>query len=158
MSVCLVGMQQNRIDFSGRWELDFRRSVGLSDSFDEVQSHVVNVTQTADSMLVRVEETTDDGKTVKLSPIVFRFDSTSVYQNDTLQGIQRWIRSTWATTGQKLIVSNRALRVVGSDTFQYSQIDVWQFSNTKTLMVITTQTFEHNDSTHVELRYYRRVP
>ncbi|MBI3766413.1 MAG: hypothetical protein HY277_07925 [Ignavibacteriales bacterium] len=134
-----------------------KSSKDLPESFKSLQSYVLSVNQTIDSMVMQ-PEMTGAGQKFKLPPTIYKFDGSEVYREDKERGSQRWIKSGWTTTGQKLIVTNRVIQKQGISEHHYTQTDVWQFGKKNTLMILVTQKFEKNDSTHTERRYYHRVP
>ena len=157
ISILFLGLQEHRADFSGKWKLDKMASKDLPASFKSVDSFILRLTQSADSMVMSPEMTGADQK-FELPPTIYKFDGTEVYREDKERGSQRWIQANWTSTGQKLIVTNRVIQKQGNSEQHYVQTDVWQFGKKGTLLILITQKFEKNDSTHTERRYYRRVP
>ena len=156
VSTCLSGFQNHRTDFSGRWKLDMKKSKDLPTSFKSVESYTINVTQSLASMVLHTEMV-GGGQTVNLPPTIYKFDSSEVYREDTLRGSKRWIRSAWTTTGFKLIVTSKVVLSQKGNEQHYVQTDVWQFGKKNTLLLLVTQEFEKNDSTHSEQRVFHRV-
>lgn len=143
-------------DFSGTWRMDFKRSSGLPSSFDKLGWYTLTVEQSSDSMRV-VAQFEGGGQKVALPPTIYRFDSSEVYREDTLRGTKRWIRCEWESTGRKLIVTNRVIERRPHGEQHFTETDVWQFGKKNMLLILVTQKFEGNDSTHVERRYFHRM-
>ncbi len=148
--------QNHHADFSGKWKLNLKKSKDLSESFRAVTSYTMEVAQTTDSMVVG-REMTGEGQTVNFPPTVYKFDNSEVYREDTLRGSKRWIRSSWTTTGEKLIVTNRVALKQRAGEQRYTETDVWEFGKKNTLLLLVTQKYEKNDSTHSEQRVFNRV-
>lgn len=157
IGLCMMGLQEQRADFSGKWKLDKKSSKDLPESFKSVDSYILSVTEATDSMVMQ-PTMTGAGQTFKLPPTIYRFDESEVYREDKERGSQRWIKANWTSTRQKLIVTNRVIQKQGNNEQHYTQTDVWQFGKKNTLLILITQKFEKNDSMHTERRYYHRMP
>ncbi|MBI1803265.1 MAG: hypothetical protein HY033_04255 [Ignavibacteriae bacterium] len=158
VSVSVLGFQQHsqRLDMSGLWKLDMKRSDNLPKSFEKVESFVMNIEQSKDSMVIS-RTMVGAGQTQTFPPTMYKFDGTEVYYNDTLRGSERWTKAMWATTEQKLIVTSRVIQRAGPKEVRYTETDVWQKGKRNMLLILVTQKYEGNDSTRTERRYYRHV-
>jgi len=159
LGLSLVIGQEKRAHFSGTWKLDKRTSTDLPESFKHVDAYLLHVGQGPDSMSV-VAEMSGDGQNVTLPVTLYEFDGHEVYREDTLRASKRWIKASWTSTGEKLIVTNRVVQKVGSpQENRYEQTDVWQFSKKRnTLLIFITQKFEDpSKPSHTERRYFHRV-
>jgi hypothetical protein len=156
LSIGFTGFQNHRSDFSGKWKLDMKKSKDLPASFKSVDSYKIDITQLPDSMVLHTEMV-GAGQTVNFPPTVYKFDSSEVFREDTLRGSKRWIRSAWTTTAYKLIVTSKVVQNQKGKEQRYTQTDVWQFGKRNTLLLLITQKFEKNDSTHSEQRVFHRV-
>lgn len=162
----LVGIGQSqqtdierRTDFSGRWELNAHRSVGISQNMVNVRSFVMDVNESYDSMIVQTSESSISGQVVRYPAEIYRFDGSEFHQNDSLRATGRWIKAEWATTRQKMVATEH-VEIQPPDakaSSSYTETDVWQFTNEQTLMIIVTQKFL-DGSVHNERRYFHRVP
>ncbi len=150
-----TGFQHKHTDFAGTWKLDVKKSKGLPKSFAHIDSFSMDVNQTADSM-VTVTSFAGDGVSMKLPPTTIKFDGTEIFREDTTRGSKRWIKASWTTTGEKLIVDNRVEQRRGPSTQKYTETDVWEFGKRGMLMILVTQKFEGGDSTHTEQRYFSK--
>ena len=150
-----TGFQHTHADFNGTWKMNVKTSKGLPKSFSHIDSFSMDVNQTADSM-VTVTSFTGSGVSMKLPPTTIKFDGTEIYREDTARGSKRWIKASWTTTGEKLIVDNRVEQHRGTSTQKYTETDVWEFGKRGMLMILVTQKFEGSDSTHTEQRYFSK--
>ena len=152
----LVGFQSSvdRINFSGKWKLDTKKSANLPASFQHVDAYVMEVRQTADSIIVNVS-LSGDGQDVKLPVTVYACSGTEIYREDTLRGSKRWSKGVWTTTGKKFIIDNRVEQKRGEQ--KYTQRDIWQLNDQNTLQISVTQQFDMHDSTRSERRVFHRV-
>ena len=152
----LTGFQSRHADFSGTWALNLKQSKNLRGSFSRVKSFRMNIVQGSDSMVVntRMEGA---GQQIDFPPTVYRFDGSEAFREDTLRGSKHWTTSTWATTGQKLVINDRVVHRQETKEQHYTQTEVWQFGRKNTLMILITQKFADGDSTHTEQRYYQRA-
>ncbi len=157
LALVFVGFQSPKVDFTGKWKLDFKRSKNLPESFRNVDSYVLDIDQSSDSMTVHATMH-GMGQAVDFPPSVYRFDTTEVFREDTLRGSKRWTKASWTTIGQKLIVTSRVEQhQPGKPVQKYIETDVWQYGMKRALLVTVTQTFEGSDSTHSEQRAYTRM-
>jgi len=156
VALFLTAFQMKVADFSGKWKLDLKKSKNLPASFKSVDSYTMELSQTPDSM---VEERVmkGAGQVVDFPPTVYKFDGAEVFREDTLRGSKRWIRSSWTTTGQKLIVTSRIGLRQRSGEQRLTETDVWQLGKSRTLLLLVTQKFEGTDSTHSEERVFHRM-
>jgi len=156
--VNIVGFRQapRQLDLSGSWKLDIKHSDNLPKSFAMVESFIMHIRQSKDSMLLSTTMT-GAGQTQTFPPTIYKFDGSEVYRNDTARGSERWIKATWATTGQKFIITQRVVQRSGAKEVRYSETDVWQKGKKNMLLVLVTQKYEGSDSTRTERRYYKRV-
>ncbi len=97
------------------------------------------------------------GQVVDLPPTIYRFDGSEVYREDSLRGSKRWIKSTWTTNGQKLIVTSRVSLRQRAGEQRYTETEVWEYGKRNSLLVLITQKFENDDSTHSEERIFTRM-
>jgi hypothetical protein len=152
----LSAFQIHHADFSGRWRLDVKKSKDLPPSFKSVESYTMEITQSPDSMTEQ-RQMKGAGQVVDFPPTVYKFDGSEVYREDTTRGSKRWIKSSWTTTGQKLIVTSNVVLHQRSGEQRFTQTDVWQFGKKNALLLLVTQKFEKNDSTHSEERVFYRM-
>ena len=153
--VVLFGFGERHADFSGKWSMNLRKSKNLPPSFKNVKSYSMDVEQAGDSVVVAIVFE-GGGQRVELPPTIYAFDGKERYREDTVRLSQRWITSSWTTTGQKLIVTSRVIQRQGGER-RYRQTDIWELTNRNTLRVHVTQEFEGNDSTFSEQRLFHRL-
>ncbi len=151
-----LGFQSNHADFSGNWKLDKKKSSHLPSSFDGVDSYVMNIRQTTDSMITTVDMV-GSGQHVTFPLTAYTFSGNEVFREDTLRGSKRWSKSTWETTGRKFIVESRVKLKKGSGEQEYSERAVWQLKDSKTIQLSITQHYVQGDSTHSDRRIFHRV-
>ena len=156
IGLCITAFQNRRADFSGEWKLDLKKSKDLPASFKSVDSYTMGITQSVDSMIER-REMKGAGQTVSFPPTIYKFDGSEVYREDSLRGSKRWIKSSWTTTGQKMIVTSKVVLHQRTGEQRFVETDVWQFGKRNTLLLLMTQKFEPNDSTHSEQRIFHRM-
>ena len=150
------GFQSKRSDFSGSWKLDLEKSVDLPATFKSVEAYSMDVRQTADSMFI-VVGMTGGGQTMKFPPTKYTFDTSEVYREDTLRGSKRWSKCAWESTGKKMIVTNRVMQKKASGELVYTEKNVWQLNDLKTMQITVTQSFAQSDSVHSERRIFHLV-
>lgn len=155
LAALTFGAPSKHADFSGVWKLDMKKSMNLPKTFASVEAYALEITQAADSMTA-VAHMAGNGQKVTFPVAVYRFDGSEVYREDMERQIRRWIRSSWQTTGKKLIVNSRVEQQFGPKLVKYTQRDVWQMLDARTLQISVTQTFEGKDSTHSERRIFKR--
>jgi hypothetical protein len=97
------------------------------------------------------------GQKVVLPPSVYVFDGQERYREDTARGSKRWTKSTWTTTGLKLIMNSRVIQSRGGKETRYAETDTWELTNSSTLRLHVDQKFEGKDSTNSEIRIFRRM-
>ncbi len=155
--VVVMGFQSETADFSGKWKLDFQKSRDLPESFRNVDSYVLDISQAGDSMTVNTT-VRGDGQTISFPTTTYKFNGEEVVREDTLRGSKRWIKASWTTTGQKLIVTSRVeqRRQDGANQ-KYTETDVWQYGMKHSLLIISTRTYDGSDSTQSERRVYTRM-
>lgn len=156
LSLCFVGFQSGRSDFSGDWKLDLKKSTHLPGSFQSVDSYVMHIQQTKDSMITSVDMV-GSGQHVTFPLVAYGFDGKEIFREDTLRGSKRWSKSTWATTGRKLVIESRVEQKRKDILLEYTQRDVWQLNDSKTIQLSVTQHYPKGDSTRSEKRIFRRV-
>lgn len=156
IAVCSMGFQSGRTDFSGNWKLDKKKSTHLPGSFAGVDSYIMNVRQINDSMITTVNMT-GNGQNVTFPLTSYSFNGKEAFREDTLRGSKRWSKSTWMTTGKKLIIDSRVRLKKGPKEEEYTQRDVWQLNDSKTMQLSVTLHYAQGDSTHSEKRIFRRV-
>jgi hypothetical protein len=156
IAVCFLGFQSERSDFSGNWKLDKKKSSHLPESFTSVDSYVMNVRQTNDSMVTTVNMS-GNGQHVTFPLTAYTFVGKEVFREDTLRGSKRWSKSTWETTGRKFIVESRVQLKKAKGDQEYTERAVWQLNDRKTMQLSITQHYVQGDSTHSERRIFRRV-
>ncbi|HZY09775.1 MAG TPA: hypothetical protein VFF29_01355 [Bacteroidota bacterium] len=156
LSATILGFQKQTGKFSGYWKMDLKKSTNLPESFKRVESYVMEVKQSSDSMVV-VTEVKGSGQRVKLPSTVYKFDGKEIYSGDTLQGFQRWTKCDWISKEQKLVVIALVVQRIGPYERRYSQKDVWQIVGKDRLDVSMIMKFENPDSTQREKRVYHRL-
>lgn len=155
LALLTFGSPSAKSNFSGTWTLDKKRSSNLPASFASVQSYALEIVQSADSMTA-VAHMEGSGQKVTFPVAVYRFSGSEVFREDLERHIRRWVTSSWQTTGKKLIVNSRVQQQLGPRESRYTQRDVWQMLDARTLQISITQTFEGSDSTHSERRIFKR--
>jgi hypothetical protein len=156
LSLSMLGMMQRRADFGGTWKMAIVKSKNLPPSFKNVKVYQMNIQQTPDSMTVIVGFE-GMGQKVVLPPSVYVFDGNERYREDTARGSKRWTKSTWTTTGQKLIMTSRVIQSRPGRESRYTETDTWELTGSSTLRLHVDQKFEGKDSTNSEIRVFRRV-
>ena len=156
LSIGLAAFQFHHADFSGRWKLDLKKSKDLPPSFKSIESYTMEITQSPDSM-TELRQMKGAGQVVDFPPTVYKFNGSEVFREDTTRGSKRWIKSSWTTTGQKLIITSKVELRQRTGEQRYTQTDVWQFGKKRALLLLMTQKFEKNDSTHSEERVFYRI-
>ena len=149
-SVCLLWQMRSIIMLSGD---DFAFGFKIC-SLQQRGSH--HLSQTADSMVV-VVGLSGSGQSVKFPPTMYAFDTSEVYREDTLRGSKRWSKCAWETTGKKMIVTSKVRQTKTSGELVYTQKDVWQLNDLKTMQIVITQSFAQGDSVHSERRIFHLV-
>jgi hypothetical protein len=144
-----------RSNFSGTWNLDKKHSTNLPASFASVESYLLDIAQAPDSMTA-VARMAGSGQKVTFPVAVYRFNGSEVFREDMERHIRRWVTCSWQTTGKKLVVNSRVEQQIGPIPTRYTQRDVWQMLDARTLQISITQTFEGKDSTHSERRVFKR--
>jgi hypothetical protein len=156
VSFSMLAMTQHRADFGGTWKMAIAKSKNLPPSFKNLKSYSMNIQQTPDSMTVIVGFE-GMGQKVVLPPSVYVFDGQERYREDTARGSKRWTKSTWTTTGLKLIMNSRVIQSRGGKETRYAETDTWELTNSSTLRLHVDQKFEGKDSTNSEIRIFRRM-
>ena len=152
----LVGFGGNRSDFSGKWKLEKKLSKNLPPEFKMVNDFSLTVAQSADSMVTTTSFAGMGGANT-LPPTIVKFDGSEVYREDTARGTKKWISASWATTGQKLIVTSRVELHGAKGDVKYVETDSWQFGKRNMLLIIQTKKYETEDKTVSDERYFRRA-
>jgi hypothetical protein len=155
-SVSMLAMMQHRAEFGGIWKMDIVKSKNLPPSFKSVKSYSMNIQQNSDSMTM-VVGFEGMGQKVVLPPSVYVFDGKERYREDTARGSKRWTKSTWTTTGQKLILASRVIQSRAGRESRYTETDTWELTGSSTLRLHVDQKFEGKDSTNSEIRIFRRM-
>ena len=145
-----------RVDFSGTWILDLKKSTQLPESFKYVESYSMEVKQTKDS-LITTARLKGNGQDVKFPLTAYALNGSEVFREDTLRKSKRWFTASWTTTGKKFIVDSRVEQKGAKQNEQYTQHDVWELINNKTLQISVTQKFPKGKETHSERRVFHRV-
>ena len=105
--------QHNRGNFAGLWELDLKKSANLPPSFTSVDSYVLDIRQSGDSLTV-IAEMKGNGQTVPFPPYVYVLDGKEAYRRDSLRGSERWSSARWAAGGRSVVMDTRvSLQVPG---------------------------------------------
>ena len=159
IGLSLLGMQSDstkHADLSGTWVMNIQKSKNLPPSFKNLKSYRMRVEDSGDSMTVYVQFE-GMGQKVVLPPSVYVFDGNERYREDTARGSKRWTKSTWTTTGQKLIMTSRVIQSRPGRESRYTETDTWELTGSSTLRLHVDQKFEGKDSTNSEIRVFRRV-
>ena len=154
--VSALAMMQHRAEFGGTWRMAIVKSKNLPPSFRSVKTYSMNIQQAPDSMTVTVAFE-GMGQQVVLPPSVYVFDGKERYREDTARGSKRWTKSTWTTTGQKLIMTSRVIQSRPGRESRYTETDTWELTGSSTLRLHVEQKFEGKDSTNSEIRVFRRM-
>ena len=154
--LCL-GFQTSRTNFTGKWELDFKKSKGLPPStFKGVEQYVMEIQESHDSMTVYVE-LKGSGQDVKYPSSVYTFSGKEILREDTPRGSKRWSKTKWIERGKKFVVTSRIEQTVMQRSQRYRQTDSWEIRSDGILEITIKQKFEPRDSTSVQHRYFHRM-
>lgn len=157
LSFFLFGLHPGKhTDFSGKWNMDLKKSVNLPKSFTHVESYVMEVRQTADSIVTTVQ-LTGGGQVVNFPLTSYALNGSEVYRADEMRKSKRWITCSWGSSGKEFIVHNRVEQDTGIAAQRYTQRDVWKLSDHNTLQVNMVQTTPKGTERSRELRIFHRV-
>ena len=158
VAVALFGFLQHpdKANFAGRWNLDLKESKNLPRSFAQVESYVLDVRQTKDSLVV-VIELTGGGQSVKFPVTNYLFDSSESFREDTLRHSKRWTRSSWSADGQQLTVTSRVEQGMGEKKTEYTERDGWKMNDPDKFTIDVFQKYNIQDSTRTEQRIFHRA-
>jgi hypothetical protein len=149
-------VQGKRADFEGKWALDLKKSVNLPPQFSKVESYVIDIDQSGDSMTV-LATMKGDGQTVPFPPFVYVVNGKETYRKDSLRGSERWMTAKWGKDGKSVVMDTRVrMQVPGKPPMEFSQHDEWLYGDTATINVAITQKMSGNDSTRSEKRIFRK--
>ncbi len=146
----------HRTDFSGKWQLDLKKSKNLPDAFQHVDKYVMTVTQNPDSLVASVKME-GNRQSTSLPPLVCVFGKKEDFTEDTLRLAKHWISSEWTSTGTKLIVHKKNVLKISGVEERSTETDVWQLKNRSTLVLLVTMKYEKDGSTRSEQRIFHRV-
>jgi len=153
----LMFSQSGKLDVSGKWELDLKKSINLPASFARVESYTFAVRQLRDTLMVNAG-LTGSGQTVEFPPFTFVLDGKEIYRQDTLRASERWSTGQWSKAGDSVLIDTRILLTpAGRPLVRITQRDIWRLIDGKTLEISTTQKFPGLDSVRNERRIYRKA-
>lgn len=156
IAIVTLGAQPNRSNFGGKWALDLKKSANLPSSFKSVDSYLIEVQQTPDS-LISVATMSGAGQKVSFPQFSIAFDGSETFREDVQRNTKRWSKVQWQTTEKKMIVLTRVLQKRGEKDISYTQRDVWQLLDRNTIEQSITLSYTKPDSTHSERRIFRRI-
>src|SRR5258707_12118999 len=146
LSLFLTGFQLGKhADFSGSWQLDLSQSTNLPPSFKSVDSYIMTVEQTKDSMKFMVSMK-GSGQDVKFPLTSYALNGKETFREDALRQSKRWSKVSWAAAGKRFIVKSRVEQ--GCDSRMYNQVENWEFKEKDTLQISVTQKFSSGKEPH----------
>lgn len=152
----LVSFQGKRADFEGKWALDLKKSVNLPPQFATVESYVIDIDQSGDSMTV-VAVMKGSGQSVPFPPFIYVVDGKETYRRDTLRGSERWMTAKWGKDGKSVTMDTRVrMSVAGKPPMEFSQHDEWKHGDASTIDVAITQKMSGVDTSRTERRIFRK--
>lgn len=157
-SVGFAGPNPKRV-FEGKWKLDPARSKNLQSSFKGVESYVMDIRQTADSLLLFVDMQ-GAGQHVNFPVAAYELNGRETFRSDTLRGSKRWSTCKLSSNGKSLTITSKAEQMGMDQRFQkFRQTDSWKLVDVNTLQIDITQVYTKPDaSTRKERRIFRRLP
>lgn len=149
--------QHSRGNFGGRWELDLKKSSNLPPSFATVDSYVIDIRQSGDSLTV-LAEMKGSGQTVPFPPFIYVVDGKETYRRDSLRGSDRWSSARWTAGGSGVAMDSRvSLKAAGRPPMEFTQHDEWKLgAGGSTLDISITQKMKGSDSVRTEHRVFRK--
>ena len=149
--------QHSRGNFGGTWVLDLKKSANLPPSFASVESYVIDIKQSGDSLTV-VAEMKGNGQTVPFPPFIYVMDGKETYRKDSIRMSERWMSANWGPEGKSVVMDTRALiKQAGKPAVEFSQHDEWKKVGDSTLDIAITQKTKGTDSVRTERRIYRKI-
>src|SRR5258708_4053789 len=103
-SVMLLGLSRPRVDFSGEWRLDLKKSTHVPPSYATLRSYALRVRQMQDSIQFAVFEILRSGQEVTTKPTSCRLDGKERMIRDSLPGLNIWIAAKWTNSGKALLL------------------------------------------------------
>lgn len=153
----LLAFQAKRADFGGNWQLDMEKSVNLPPTFEGVESYVLDIAQSGDSLTV-VATMKGKGRTVPFPPYVYVADGRETHRLDSLRGSERWMTARWGRDGASLELDTRVtMKQAGRPALEFTQRDVWKLAPGGTIDVGITQRMKDTDSVRTERRIFRKL-
>jgi hypothetical protein len=157
LSFFLFGLHPGKhTDFSGTWKLDLDKSVHLPASFKYVETYLLEIRQTADSIVTTVHMT-GGGQVVTFPLTSYALNGSEVYRADEMRRSKRWITCSWGSAGKEFIVNSRVEQDTGAVAKKYTQKDVWKLSDPNTLQMSMVQSARKGAARDRELRIFHRV-
>lgn len=149
--------QHSRGNFGGTWVLDLKKSANLPPSFASVESYVIDIKQSGDSLTV-VAEMKGNGQTVPFPPFIYVLDGKETYRRDSLRGSERWSSARWIPGGSGVAMESRvSLKSAGRPAMEFTQHDDWKLAGGgSTLDIAITQKMKGTDSVRTEHRVFRK--
>jgi hypothetical protein len=148
--------QGKHAEFKGTWALDLKKSVNLPPQFATVESYVIDIAQSGDSMTV-VATMKGNGQTVPFPPFVYVVNGKETYRKDTLRGSERWMTAKWGKDGKSVMMDTKVkMSAPGKPPMEFSQHDEWKYGDATTINVAITQKMSGVDSTRTEQRIFRK--
>lgn len=157
-AVVVFGFQPGtQADFSGSWQLDLKKSENLPESFKHVDSFVMDIRQTRDS-IVTVARMKGNGQDVKLPFTAYALNGSEVFRPDTARKSARWIKASWKSNGKHFVVNSKVEQHVGTPELEkYTQTDTWELAGADTLQISVVQKTPEGKEKHTERRTFHRV-
>ncbi|HTK81068.1 MAG TPA: hypothetical protein VL633_02155 [Bacteroidota bacterium] len=158
LAAALFGFQSlKHADFSGAWQLDLKKSENLPESFKNIDSFIMNIRQTRDS-IVTVASMKGMGQDVKLPFTAYALNGNEVFRADTARKSARWIKASWKSGGKHFVVDSRVEQHVGTPELEkYSQSDTWELTDANTLQISVLQKTPEGKEKHTERRVFHRA-
>ena len=148
--------QEKPANFAGTWALDLKKSVNLPPQFSNVESYVIDIAQSGDSMTV-LATMKGGGQTVPFPPFIYVVDGKETYRKDTLRGSERWNTARWGKDGTSVSMDTKVkLTAPGKPAMEFNQHDEWTRPDGSTINMAITQTMGGVDSTRKEQRIFRK--
>jgi hypothetical protein len=152
----MLSFQGKPVNFEGKWSLDLKKSVNLPPQFATVESYVIDIDQSGDSMTV-VAVMKGNGQTVPFPPFVYVVNGKETYRKDTARGSERWMTAKWGKDGKSVTMDTRVrMAVAGKPPMEFSQHDVWKQADPSTIDVAISQKMSGSDSNRSEQRIFRK--
>lgn len=153
----LLGFQGGKTNFSGKWELDLKKSVNLPPSFRTVESYVAEIRHEGDSVTLNAAMG-GNGQNVTFPVFSYALDGKEIYRADSLRGSFRWVTGRTSKDGKRILLDTKALLIRPDGAkVEFTQAEEWKISGTNSMEMAIRQKFPAGDSTRTERRIFRKV-